>query len=199
MFFLTKPSLTRVREVIAAHSNVPFSYPEVGATRTNPPSGYTVDHNRVQLGFGEDTFAGAVAAIRAWKQFDLGWVQAAPDDTPIKVDAAVAVVARHMRFWSLNVSRIVYVFEEQGPVEKFGFAYGTLKSHVERGEERFTVEWNREDDSVWYDILAFSRPNLSLIQLGKPYARVLQRRFARDSLRVMRQAVSPSSSATPAR
>jgi uncharacterized protein (UPF0548 family) len=185
MFFPTKPSLTRVREVIGAHSDVPFSYPEVGATRTNPPSGYTLDHNRVQLGFGEDTFAGAVAAIRAWKQFDLGWVQAAPDDTPIKVDAAVAVVARHMGFWSLNVSRIVYIIEEQGPVEKFGFAYGTLKSHVERGEERFTVEWNRADDSVWYDILAFSRPNLRLIQLGKPYARRLQKRFAKDSLKRM--------------
>jgi uncharacterized protein (UPF0548 family) len=185
MFSLTKPSLTRVREVIAAHSEVPFSYPEVGATRTNPPSGYTLDHNRVQLGFGEDTFTGAVAAIRAWKQFDLGWVQAAPDDTPIKVDAAVAVVARHMGFWSLNVSRIVYVMEEQGAVEKFGFAYGTLKSHVERGEERFTVEWNRADDSVWYDILAFSRPNLRLIKLGKPYARWLQKRFAKESLKRM--------------
>jgi uncharacterized protein (UPF0548 family) len=185
MFSLTKPSLTRVREVIAAHSEVPFSYPEVGATRTNPPSGYTLDHNRVQLGFGENTFAGAVAAIRAWKQFDLGWVQAAPDDTPIKVDAAVAVVARHMGFWSLNVSRIVYVMEEQGAVEKFGFAYGTLKSHVERGEERFTVEWNRADDSVWYDILAFSRPNLMLIKLGKPYARWLQKRFAKESLKRM--------------
>jgi uncharacterized protein (UPF0548 family) len=185
MFSLTKPSLTRVREVIAAHSEVPFSYPEVGATRTNPPSGYTLDHNRVQLGFGENTFTGAVAAIRAWKQFDLGWVQAAPDDTPIKVDAAVAVVARHMGFWSLNVSRIVYVMEEQGAVEKFGFAYGTLKSHVERGEERFTVEWNRADDSVWYDILAFSRPNLRLIKLGKPYARWLQKRFAKESLKRM--------------
>jgi uncharacterized protein (UPF0548 family) len=199
MFFLTKPSLTRVREVIAAHRGMPFSYPEIGATRTNPPAGYTVDHNRVQLGFGEDSFARAIAAIRSWKQFDLGWVEAAPEDTPIKVDEAVAVVARHMGFWSLNVSRIVYVVEEQEPIEKFGFAYGTLKSHVERGEERFTVEWNRADNSVWYDILAFSRPNPMLIQLGKPYARVLQRRFARDSLRVMRQAVSPSSSATPVR
>src|SRR6185503_2693933 len=185
MFFPTKPSLTRVREVIAAHSDVPFSYPEVGATRTNPPSGYTLDHNRVQLGVGKECFDQAVDAIRSWKQFDLGWVQAAPDDTPIKVDAAVAVVARHMGFWSLNVSRIVYIIEEQGPLEKFGFAYGTLKSHVERGEERFTVEWNRADDSVWYDILAFSRPNLRLIQLGKPYARRLQKRFAKDSLKRM--------------
>jgi uncharacterized protein (UPF0548 family) len=190
MFFLNEPSPTRVREVITAHSDVPFSYPEVGATRTNPPSGYTVDHNRVQLGFGKDVFARAVAAIRAWKQFDLGWVEAAPNDTPLEVGAAVAVVSRHFGFWSVNICRIVYLVEKSGPVEKFGFAYGTLQTHVERGEERFTVEWHHDDDSVWYDILAFSRPNLVLIQLGKPYARILQQRFARDSLRVMRQAVS---------
>jgi alpha-ketoglutarate-dependent taurine dioxygenase len=44
------------------------------------------------------------------------------------------------------------------PVRRFAFAYGTLAEHAESGEERFQVEW-REDDSVWYDILAFSRPN----------------------------------------
>jgi uncharacterized protein (UPF0548 family) len=27
-----------------------------------------------------------------------------------------------------------------GPVRRFGFAYGTLPDHVESGEERFTVE-----------------------------------------------------------
>lgn len=186
MFLLTKPSLNRIREVIAAHRAVPFSYPEVGATRTTPPQSYTVDLNRVQLGVGEATFKHAVAAIRDWKQFDLGWVEALPIDTPIEVNAAVAVLAQHLGFWSLNVSRIVYLIEEHGSIEKFGFAYGTLQTHVERGEERFTVEWQRDDDSVWYDILAFSRPNQLLIKLGKPYARRLQRRFAKDSLARMK-------------
>jgi uncharacterized protein (UPF0548 family) len=186
MFLLTKPSLTRIREVIAAHRAVPFSYPEVGATRTTPPQGYTVDHNRVRLGEGEAIFKRAAAAIRSWEQFDLGWVAALPADTPIEVDAAVVVLAHHPGFWSLNVSRIVYLIKEHGPIEKFGFAYGTLQTHVERGEERFTIEWRRDDDSVWYDILAFSRPNQLLIKLGEPYARRLQRRFAKDSLARMK-------------
>ena len=36
---------------------------------------------------------------------------------------------------------------------KFGFAYGTLPDHAATGEERFLIEWNQDDDSVWYDIL----------------------------------------------
>jgi uncharacterized protein (UPF0548 family) len=196
MFLLTKPSAERVRELIAAQRDLAFSYPEVGATRTNPPRGYTVDHNRVKLGVGKARFERAVKAIRRWKQFDLGWVQALPVDTPIEIDAAVGVLARQLGFWSFNVSRIVYVINEDGPIVKFGFAYGTLKTHVERGEERFTVEWHRNDDSVWYDILAFSRPNKTIVKFGARYARTLQKRFAKDSLKVMIEVVSPDSALT---
>ena len=138
---------------------LPFSYPEVGATRGNPPSGYTVDHNRVQLGFGKECYERAIGALRNWKQFDLGWVQMVPAGTPIEVGSVVAIFTRHFGFWSLNACRVVYVINEDGPIRKFGFAYGTLASHVERGEERFTIAWHNDDDSVWYDILAFSRPN----------------------------------------
>ncbi|HEV3306332.1 MAG TPA: DUF1990 family protein [Candidatus Sulfotelmatobacter sp.] len=65
--------------------------------------------------------------------------------------------------------------------KRFGFAYGTLGEHAESGEERFTVEWSRDDDSVWYDILAFSRPRQMLARLGYPLSRLLQKRFAEDS------------------
>ena len=85
----------------------------------------------------------------------------------------------------MNVSRIVYVIDEE---TRFGFAYGTLPHHVEAGEERFLVGWDREDDTVWYDILAFSRPANLLVRLGNPVARRLQRRFARDSLQAMKRA-----------
>jgi len=189
MFLLTKPSARQVQDFIDAHRDLPFSYTEIGATLATPPQGYNLDHNRVQLGTGELCFTRAVTAIRSWKQFDLGWVQALPADTPIEVNAAVGVLARHFGFWSFNVSRVVYLIDEHGPIEKFGFAYGTLTTHVERGEERFTVEWHRDDDSVWYDILAFSRPNKAIVKVGSAYARRLQKRFAQDSLKVMTAAV----------
>jgi uncharacterized protein (UPF0548 family) len=70
------------------------------------------------------------------------------------------------------------VEDEASNRRRYGFAYGTLSEHAERGEERFAVEWNREDDTVWYDILAFSRPRKYLALMAYPLSRLLQRRFA---------------------
>jgi len=71
--------------------------------------------------------------------------------------------------------------EEDGHVKRFGFAYGTLPGHVESGEERFLIEWDRADNCVWYDILAFSRPRHILAWLGYPWVRHLQKRFRQES------------------
>ncbi len=73
---------------------------------------------------------------------------------------------------------------------KYGFAYGTLAKHAESGEEWFGVE-RREDDSVWYEVLAFSRERHVLAKIGFPFTRSLQRRFRRDSGRAMQRAVGP--------
>lgn len=80
--------------------------------------------------------------------------------------------------------------DEAGPPRRFGFAYGTLPGHVESGEERFVVEWREDDDSVWYDILAFSRPRHLAARAGYPLARGLQARFRRDSAAAMVRAVA---------
>ncbi len=189
MFLLTKPSADVIAKFISVARNLPFSYDEVGATKGDIPAGYTVDRNHIQLGSGEEVFGRAVVALRQWKQFDLGWVHMAPPNTPLETDAVVAILTNHFGFWSLNACRVVYLIDEDGPVKKFGFAYGTLSNHVERGEERFTIEWRQRDDSVWYDILAFSRPNQPLVRLGFPLARLLQKRFVRDSLAAMTASV----------
>src|ERR1043165_2403267 len=186
MFTIREPSERDVAEFISSQRNLPFTYEEVGATNsTLPPSGYTVDHNRIQLGHGEATYHLAVEALRNWRQFDLGWVTVVPRGVAIEAGATVAVKARAFGTWSLNACRVVYVVNEP---RRFGFAYGTLPDHVERGEERFLIEW-LPDDSVWYDILAFSRPTHPLVRLSFPLARMLQKRFARNSLIRMKSAL----------
>lgn len=185
MFLLHKPTAEVVRQFISSQQGLPFSYSQVGWTQGKPPSGYTIDHNRIKLGEGSETYHRAVAALRSWKQFDLGWVTIVPPDTPLEVGATVAVQAKAFGFWSLNAARIVYMVPDNYRLKGlFGFAYGTLPDHVECGEECFTIEW-REDDSVWYDIYAFSRPQHLLVKLGFPLARMLQKRFARESLAAM--------------
>ncbi len=189
MFFFRKPSEDDVRRFVSLQRDLPFSYEEVGASREGVlPEGYVVDRYRVRLGEGPEAYERAKEALRAWRQFDLGWVRLFPPDAPIEVGTTVGVLARHYGFWSLNPARIAYLIEESGETERFGFGYGTLPGHGERGEERFAVEWRREDDSVHYDVLAFSRPKHPLAWLGYPFARLLQRRFARDSRKAMVEA-----------
>ena len=182
MFMIREPSDTDVARFVWSQRDLPFTYAEVGATNATPPAGYNVDHNRIELGRGEATFHDAVEALKKWRQFELGWVAVVPCGVLVEVGATVAVKARAFGTWSLNASRVVYVIEEK---RRFGFAYGTLPGHVEKGEERFLVEW-LPDDSVWYDILAFSRPQHPLAKLSAPLARRLQHQFARDSLNRMK-------------
>ena len=197
MIFWHRPAAAEVRRQLERQAALPFSYAEVGATRRDADVPrrsavdlLVVDHNRICVGRGADDFGAAVAAVRRWQMFALGWVELCWPEAPIAAGSTVGVLARLVGVWSLNAARIVYTIDEQGDVERFGFAYGTLPDHAERGEERFSVEWHRDDDSVWYDILAFSRPQW-LTALGYPYARWLQKRFAAGSLRAMAAAVRP--------
>ena len=194
MLSLRKPSAERLREFLAAQSKLDLTYAAVGATAAVPPAGYVVDRTRIKLGEGARTFAAAKAALERWDHFRLGWVETWPPETPIQAGQVVAVVARLFGLWWLNACRIVYVVSEEAPVQRYGFAYGTLPEHAESGEERFTVEWHRADDAVWYDILAFSRPQQLLPRLGYSFTRKLQRRFARDSAAAMRRTVGQGNS-----
>ena len=187
MFNICRPSDHRVREFLASQKTLPFPYTQVGASLDEAPKGYAIDHNRVQLGRGRPVFDRAKTAIREWKMFDMAWVRLCWPDAPIQIGSTVGIVVFHLGFWSLNAARVVYVLD-QDP-QRYGFAYGTLPGHAEIGEERFSVEFRPDDESVWYDVYAFSRPH-ALAQAGYPLARMLQRRFARDSLLAMQFATS---------
>jgi uncharacterized protein (UPF0548 family) len=190
MFLLREPSASAIESFLAAQRRQPFSYPEVGASLGPAPAGYNVDHNRVLLGSGEEAFARAVSAIRSWQMFNLGWCRLYPRGAPVEVDTTVAVLVRHFGFWSLNACRIVYLLAGPGAVRKYGFAYGTVAEHAEVGEERFSVEWDEGDGSVWYDLYAFSRPGHLMARATYPLSRVLQRRFAKGSKAAMVRAVT---------
>ena len=193
MVSLRRPSTETIREFLASQSKLGFTYTAVGATASQPPAGYTVDHTRIKLGDGEEVFTKAKAALGRWEQFRLGWVEAWSPETPIETGDVVAVIARNLGLWWLNACRVVYVVDEEEPIQRYGFAYGTLPDHAETGEERFLVEWDRASGEVWYDILAFSRPHHFLTWLGYPYVRRVQKRFAKESAAAMLKAVGNES------
>jgi uncharacterized protein (UPF0548 family) len=185
---VTPPSPLAVEAFLALQEKSPFSYAEVGASNGEAPPGYNLDHNRVRIGTGEADFAAARAALEAWRMFPAPWTKISPAQAAIRVGQVVAMQANALGLWWLNACRIVYVIDEAAPVRRFGFAYGTLSAHVEKGEERFSVE-HHPDGAVWYDVRAFSQPRYWPVRLGKPLARALQRRFVRDSQAAMQQAV----------
>jgi uncharacterized protein (UPF0548 family) len=200
---ISRPSPADIRALIAKRAELPVTYPDTVTTRSGPvapPPGYDLDHNRARLGHGPETFDRARAALERWAMFPPGWTavwnrhgeRAGADD--LLEGAVVASVLRAWGLWWVSPCRVVFTVddEEASGVVRFGFAYGTLPGHPEEGEERFSVElW--PDGSVWYDLLAVSRPRAFAARLGRPLARQLQRRFQRDSRLAMEAAVaSPS-------
>ena len=171
MFSLRKPSAESIRRFLTAQAKLDFTYAAICATANQPPAGYAVDRTRIKLGEGEQVFQAAKAALQRWRQYDLTWMEAWPPETPIQTGQVVAIVALALGLWSLNACKIVYIVDEAGPILRFGLACGTLPGHAARGEERFLIECDRADNSVWYDISAFSRPRSFLTWLGYPIVR----------------------------
>ena len=192
--YLQKPTSNVLGRFLEEQAALDFSYSAVGATLTTPPAGFTVDRTRIELGTGEAVFDAARAALQRWQQFRLGWVDVWSPETPLKDGQVVAIMGWAVGFWWLNACRIVYTVDESGPTTKFGFAYGTLPGHVESGEERFLIEWDRDTNQVAYHILAFSKPSHILTRLGYPLVLRSQKHFGRDSAATMFRAVNAASS-----
>lgn len=182
MLTFFKPTAAQVQRFIQQEFDLPHSYPEVGHTRLDAAvQGYNNDFNFIELGSGEAVWEAAKTAMRQWRMFPGGWAYVAPADTPIEQGRVVAMAARVLGMWWLNSCRIVYVLDEE---HRFGFAYGTLPGHAERGEELFMVE-KTADGSVRYVLKAFSWPRHWAARLAYPVARAYQRKFVRDSKAAM--------------
>lgn len=190
MFTLFEPSAEKITNFLAARRDLPFSYAEVGASRQTIPAGYPINHHRVQLGVGADVYNRAKNAMENWTMYQTGWTRLYPTKVPIAVGAVVCAVVNHGFCWSVNPCRIIYILEETGIVARYGFAFGTLPGHSEEGEERFTVEWRGDDDSVWFELLSFARPHDVLAKIGFPFVGFFQRKFAGDAKRAMFEAVN---------
>jgi uncharacterized protein (UPF0548 family) len=194
MFSFRRPTDDEIRQFLRTQANAPLSYAEVGMSAGPAPAGYVTNHHRSLLGKGEATFLAAAAAIRRWAMFDVSWVTLCGRESPIEVGSVVGILVRRLGIWSLNACRIVETIDESGDRPRFGFRYGTLPEHVEQGEEQFLIEWDRNDDTVWYELKAHSRAGHWLSRWGRPVLRHYQRLFGRMSLLGMQQAIKTRAS-----
>ena len=182
MLTIFQPTPRQIEHFLQQEKVLPYSYPEVGYTRLDTQVlGYNNDVNTIVLGHGEAAWEAAKEAIRQWRMFPGGWAYIQPDEVPIEQGRVVAMAARVLGIWWLSSCRIVYVLDEP---DRYGFAYGTLPGHVERGEELFSVKKNA-DGSVHYVLKAFSLPRHWMARIAYPLARAYQRKFVRESKQVM--------------
>lgn len=178
---------------------------------------FDVDQLRVQLGSGRECFDKAKQAMRAWKMFDVpSWLEICWPHSSIREGETLGTLILNMGFYSLAACRIVYTIDE-GPaaaqgttatthanpdgspsgeflvdewgVERFGFAYGTLPCHLVAGEERFQIEWDKTDDTVWYEVLSFSKPQHWMAKVGYPVARWFQDQYHQETALAMQLAI----------
>jgi len=186
MFLIRRPSPDTIERFLVASQDLPMSYEPVGVVQSGECR--SLDDASFAIGRGRADFERARAALAAWKQFDLGWVELYPKRSPIDVGAVVAVVIKHFGFWSVNGCRVAY--HAPANDDAFGYAYGTLPNHAESGEELFEVFIDPRTDDVIYRIRATSAPQALLTWIGQPIVRVLQAQFRRDSADAMRRAIA---------
>ncbi|MEM9491736.1 MAG: DUF1990 domain-containing protein [Myxococcota bacterium] len=217
VFYLRPPSPDKLDAICAERADAPFTFSPAGVTERDPLEprpGFVIDRYGVVLGRGAQVYERAIQAVRDFAMYPPGWtrIHRPPGHREIRTGALFVTIVHHLGFCSALPCRLIYTFDSardhgrsdgqsddaaESPaadspvVHRFGFALGTLPGHAECGEERFDVSWNSQTGQVRYDVLAISRPEAPLARLGAPFARLLQKRFARDSQANMLQVVNP--------
>lgn len=192
---VARPSASTLGETQRAAQSRSLTYPEAAATFSPvPPRGYFHDTCSIELGRGDETFAAASRALRSWSAHHGARCTVTPPDAALTVGQTVTVDIPVLGGHVIASCRIVAVVDEPGA---FGFAYGTLTDHPERGEESFVVR-REGDGAVTFTVTAFSRPRELLPWIGLPIVRRLQHRAAREFLNGMRDATARELSARSA-
>jgi uncharacterized protein (UPF0548 family) len=190
-FGLSKPREAEIERLLALNAPVALSYEDHGATWREMPPGWDVGEREVALGQGQAVWERARAALASWTQFDLTWVEPFRRDVPITPGAQFAFSSWQLGVWTVCVSRVVEVVDDAvGDVSRYGFCYGTVGSHVLRGEERFLVSRDHRTDAVTFSIRRFSKPSNAFLTLAKPIVTRFQDRFLREAVERFRAEVA---------
>jgi len=149
------------------------TYSDVGATANDDlPVGYRHVRASKRIGIGRARFDQAAAAVMRYSMLRKAGLR-------VTATADVAEVGADVlgRLGLVSAPcRVVYVIDEPN---RRGFAYGSLPGHPVSGEEMFGVRFDPADESVYAEVVAFSRPARWWSRLGAPAARLAQRLVTR--------------------
>lgn len=166
---LRRPTPERLAELLRSAAFADLTYEPVGISLDGSSTGGLVRRRwETELGDGPGTFRRAREALEQWAVHRGAGLDVAVDG-PLLAGTHVAMAAPLPVGWVEASCRVVAVADED---ERFGFAYGTLPVHPERGEEAFVVE--RIDGGHRFVVEAVSQPVHPLARLAPPVANRLQ-------------------------
>jgi uncharacterized protein (UPF0548 family) len=185
---VSKPAPQQLDEALAEVSRFEVTYDEVGSTLDQgmPCYSRTVD-------LGHDTFDAAVAGLRAWACHDGIGANVYPTDAPLVSGTTLLVVLRVGPVRLLVPDRVVGVVDEPN---RFGFAYGTLPGHPERGEEAFLVE-RHPDGRATATIRVAAEGDWLIARLAAPIVRRLQHAALNHYLVALQRYVNDTTRTVP--
>jgi uncharacterized protein (UPF0548 family) len=134
----------------------------------------------------DGSFGLGVEALQSWSVHRGAGLEIATDGA-IAAGTNVALSAPLPLGYVDACCRIVAVIEER---DRYGFAYGTLPTHPESGEESFLVV--RDGDHVRFEVQAVSKPRHPLARLVPPVADRLQDLAVRKYLSAMQRLTGES-------
>ncbi len=149
-------------------AQLPFTYPEVGATAGPFPPGYKHIGYSAHIGMGQLRFEEAAERVMHWGMQRGSGLKVQASSELITAGTVVVVKIGFLK----APCRVVYVVDEP---HVRGFAYGTLPGHPERGEERFVVRHDPVTSAVFAEVSAFSRPATWWSKAGGPFTSLMQR------------------------
>jgi uncharacterized protein (UPF0548 family) len=163
---------------LQALTELPLTYPEVGATAGPLPAGYKHIARSAQIGMGQSRFEQAADAVMRWGMQHGSGLRVQASSDVIAVGTVVIVKIGFLK----APCRVVYVVDEP---HVRGFAYGTLPGHPESGEERFVVRHDPATSAVFAEVTAFSRPATWWSKAGGPVTSLAQQVMNKRYLRAV--------------
>ena len=134
---LGHPSAPELERMLAIASASSLTYDHVGSTMPPVDTRRPIRQRHLVLGHGPEAFQLAVLGLRRWSCHEGIRATVSPKDASIDTGTSLLVVLNVGPAHIVVPNRVVAVMDE---ARRFGFAYGTLEGHQERGEESFLAE-----------------------------------------------------------
>lgn len=160
------------------------TYDHVGSTlRPGVPDGITNREFDVEV---DGDLLSAREALGRWVTHAGIGATIHPPDAPIEQGGTILVVISAGPLQLAVPDRLVAVVDEPG---RYGFVYGTLPGHQERGEELFLAE-EVAPGRLRLSIRVHARADRTLARLGGPFVTRFQVSAARGYLRAWADAIT---------